>query len=102
MRKVVVFSLLAAFVLSALLVPNPLTQPSAYAQAAAPTLNKFIAPEVVPAGSNGFTIRLEGRNFVEGAQVLLDGVPLASPRLSGKKGKVLLAEVPASVVASPG
>ena len=102
MRKVVVVSLLAALVFSALLVPNPLTQPSAQAQAAAPTLNKFIAPDVVPAGSNGFTLRIEGKNFVDGAQVLFDGVALASPRVSGKKGKVLLAEVPASAVATPG
>src|SRR6185295_17743922 len=42
-----------------------------------------------------------GRRFADGANVLFDGVPLASPRTS-RKGKVLLAEVNASLIASTG
>src|SRR6185503_4585094 len=41
------------------------------------------------------------RRFASDADVLFDGVPLASPRMS-KNGKVLLAEVDASLIASPG
>lgn len=101
MRKVVVYSLLAALTLAGLLAPDSLMQQPAQAQSAAPTVN-VVAPDIMPAGSNGFTLRLEGRGFVEGARVLLDGTPLAKPRLSGKKGRILLAEVPAEVVATPG
>jgi sugar lactone lactonase YvrE len=44
---------------------------------------------------------LDGRRFVAGANVLFDGVPLALPRVS-RNGKLLLAEVDASLVAAPG
>ena len=70
------------------------------AQAEAPSLKKIL-PKIVTAGTRTFTIRLEGRRFASGANVLFDGVPLASPRIT-KKGRSLLAEVDASLVASPG
>jgi sugar lactone lactonase YvrE len=44
---------------------------------------------------------MDGRHFVSGANVLFDGIPLPSPRVS-TKGRVLLAEVNASLIASPG
>ncbi|MEK6289138.1 MAG: SMP-30/gluconolactonase/LRE family protein [Acidobacteriota bacterium] len=62
---------------------------------------KRVHPTVITAGTRTFTMRLDGRRFVSGANVLFDGVALASPRVS-KKGKVLLAEVDASLIASPG
>jgi DNA-binding beta-propeller fold protein YncE len=71
-----------------------------HAQAPAPTL-KGIAPETIAAGGPSFTLRLEGQNFVDGAKVLLDGIALGSPRVD-TKGKVLLAEVDAAIIASPG
>lgn len=70
------------------------------AQAAAPEL-KRIHPTVITAGTRTFTMRLDGRRFASGANVLFDGVALASPRVN-PKGKVLLAEVDASLIASPG
>jgi sugar lactone lactonase YvrE/catechol 2,3-dioxygenase-like lactoylglutathione lyase family enzyme len=70
------------------------------AQEEAPSLKK-IHPNVITAGTRTFTIRLDGRRFASDADVLFDGVPLASPRMS-KNGKVLLAEVDASLIASPG
>jgi sugar lactone lactonase YvrE len=62
---------------------------------------KRLRPEVVTAGTRSFTVRLEGKKFEEGAQVLLDGVALSSSRISAN-GKRLLADVDAAVVAAPG
>lgn len=101
MRKVVVFVLLGALALAGLCVPTPFTPQTTHAQAAAPTIRR-LGPDTVPAGSSGFTLRVEGRNFVDGAQILFDGAPLAKPRLSGKKGRVVLAELPASAIATVG
>ena len=100
MRKSVTY--LAAVVLSllGLFLPGVTNRLNVRAQAEAPTVKK-IRPTVVTAGTRTFTIRLDGRRFESGANVLFDGVPLASPRTS-KNGKVLLAEVDASLVASPG
>lgn len=72
----------------------------AHAQQAAPELRR-IGPDTIAAGGPTFTIRLEGKNFADGAQVVLDGVALPSSRTSSK-GKLLLAEVDASVIALPG
>jgi sugar lactone lactonase YvrE len=46
-------------------------------------------------------MRLDGNGFADGANILFDGTALPSPRNSSKH-KVLLAEVSASLVASPG
>jgi sugar lactone lactonase YvrE len=46
-------------------------------------------------------MRFEGRGFASGANALFDGVPLASPRVN-PKGRLLLAEVDASLVSTPG
>src|SRR4029434_6524860 len=71
-----------------------------HAQQSAPEVRR-VRPEVVTAGTRTFTLRLEGRFFVNGANVLFDGVALPSPRVS-TKNKVLLAEVNALLIASPG
>ncbi len=100
MRKAVAYFIAAVLVFSALFLPGVTERLSVRAQEEAPDLNK-IHPKVITAGTRTFTIRLDGRGFTDGANVLFDGVPLASPRIS-KKGKVLLAEVDASLIASPG
>lgn len=97
MRKAVVFLIAAIFVFSGLLLPAE--RLSVHAQDA-PDLRK-VHPNFVTAGTRTFTIRLDGRRFADGANVLFDGVPLASPRIS-RNGKVLLAEVDASLIATPG
>jgi sugar lactone lactonase YvrE len=100
MRKLVVYLLAAILVFSSLFLPSLTGRLTVRAQEGAPDLKK-IHPSVITAGTRTFTIRLDGRRFVDGANVLFDGVALASPRIS-KKGKVLLAEVDALLIASPG
>lgn len=70
------------------------------AQVSEPLLKK-LRPEVVTAGTRTFTVRLEGKRFEEGAQVLFDGVALATSRIN-PKGKLLLADVDESLIAAPG
>ncbi|HXG91363.1 MAG TPA: SMP-30/gluconolactonase/LRE family protein [Blastocatellia bacterium] len=100
MKKVVAYLIAVALALSWTILPGLSKRITVHAQEAAPEL-KHIGPEVVTAGAPQFTIRLEGRNFVAGANVLFDGQPLPQPRVS-KKGKLLLAEVPESLVAAAG
>ncbi|HVG18566.1 MAG TPA: SMP-30/gluconolactonase/LRE family protein [Blastocatellia bacterium] len=100
MRKSVVYWLTAVLTLSWIFLPGLSKRAVVGAQQAAPELRR-IGPETITAGSPTFTVRLEGRNFESGAKVLLDGVALSSSRVT-KKGKVLLAEVDAGVVATPG
>lgn len=100
MRKAVVYLIAAVLGFSWLFLPGVSERLTVQAQAEAPSLKK-IHPRVVTAGTRTFTIRLDGRRFASGANVLFDGVALASPRIS-KNGKVLLAEVDASLIASPG
>ena len=84
------------------LVAVSLMTPAGFSQAepSEPLLSK-LRPEVITAGARSFTVRLEGKKFEEGAQVLFDGVALATSRMSGK-GKLLLADVDASLIAAPG
>ena len=100
MRKAVAYLLVAILGFSWLFLPSVTERFTVRAQDSAPEL-KRIRPALVTAGTRTFTIRLDGRRFAEGAKVLFDGVALASPRTS-KKGRVLLAEVDASLIASPG
>jgi sugar lactone lactonase YvrE len=100
MRKAVAYLLAAILVFSCLFLPSLTERLTVRAQEGAPDLKK-IHPNVITAGTRTFTIRLDGRGFASGANVLFDGVALPSPRIS-KKGKVLLAEVVASLIASPG
>lgn len=101
MRKAATYLVAAVLVFSGLIFPSVSERLSVRAQdEEAPSL-KRMRPTVVTAGTRTFTIRLEGRRFASGANVLFDGVALASPRINNK-GKVLLAEVDASLVASPG
>jgi sugar lactone lactonase YvrE len=100
MRKAVVYSMAAVLTLSWIFLPDLSKRAAVGAQQAAPELRR-IGPETITAGSPTFTLRLEGRNFESGAKVLLDGAALASSRIANK-GKVLLAEVDAAVVAAVG
>ncbi|MEK6324562.1 MAG: hypothetical protein AABN33_23215 [Acidobacteriota bacterium] len=100
MRKAVAYSLASILVLSWVFLPGVSERSAVQAQEAAPEL-KRVRPSVITAGTRTFTIRFEGRRFASGANLLFDGVPLASPRVS-TKGRVLLAEVNASLIASPG
>ena len=100
MRKVVVYWLTAVLTLSLVILPSLSKQAIVGAQQATPELRR-IGPETITAGSPTFTLRLEGKNFESGAKVLFDGVALGSSRIANK-GKVLLAEVDASLVASTG
>jgi len=61
---------------------------------------KRLRPEVITAGTRSFTVRLEGKKFEEGAQILFDGAVLSSSRRASSK--ILLADVDASAIASPG
>jgi sugar lactone lactonase YvrE len=70
------------------------------AQVSTPVLNKFL-PKIIAAGSPTFSVRLQGTGFDPKAQVILDGNALPSSRVT-RKGKIVLAEVDASVVANPG
>lgn len=100
MRKQLTYLLAVVLTFSSLFLPGVTEGFKVRAQAEAPSL-KRIRPRIVTAGTRSFTIRLDGRRFASGANVLFDGVPLASPRVS-KNGKLLFAEVDASLIASPG
>lgn len=98
MKKSTGYLLLSAFVVAMVaLVVSRLS----LAQEAAPPDLRRLNPETITAGAPMFTIRLVGRSFVSGSQVVLDGAPLASSR-TNVNGRILLAEVDSSVVAGPG
>lgn len=100
MRKPFIYLVAVVLSFSSLFLPSVSTGFRVRAQAEAPALKK-LHPRIVTAGTRSFSIRLDGRRFASGANVLFDGVPLASPRVS-KNGKLLFAEVDASLVVSPG
>jgi sugar lactone lactonase YvrE len=100
MRKSVTFLIAIVLSFSGLSLPGLTERLSVRAQAEAPSLKK-LRPREVTAGTRTFTIRLDGKRFVAGANVLFDGVPLASPRVS-RNGKLLLADADASLVETPG
>lgn len=99
MRKVVAY-FLAAIIASWVFVPSVSRRLTVQAQDAAPTIRR-LRPGVITSGTRTFTMRLDGNGFADGAKILFDGVALASPRTSSKH-RVLLAEVNASLIASPG
>ncbi len=101
MNKVVTYLMASALVFSLLLAPGVTKRLTVRAQEETPPTLKKIHPRLITAGTRTFTIRLDGRHFASGADVLFDGVALASPRIS-RNGKLLLAEVDASLIASPG
>lgn len=100
MRKL--FACLFAVLLAvSLIAPSGLaSRQDVGAELSDPLLNK-LRPDVITAGTRSFTVRLEGKRFEEGAQVLFDGVALDTSRMSSK-GKLLLADVDESLVAAPG
>src|SRR5262249_57891892 len=100
MRKAVAVSITAVLFFCWLFLPGITERLTVSAQASGPEI-KRIRPNIITAGTRTFTIRLEGRRFAEGANVLFDGVPLPSPRIA-RNGKILLAEVDASLIANPG
>lgn len=69
------------------------------AQSSAPILNKSL-PKTISSGAPTFTVRLHGKRFETGAQILFDGTPLPSSRV--EKNNVALAEVDQSLVATAG
>src|SRR5215471_19548780 len=95
-KRLVVFGLAIVSGLAA----GPILDRKVRAQASTPTLNKFL-PKIISAGSPTFSVRLQGTGFDPKAQVILDGNALPSSRVT-RKGKTILAEVDASVVANPG
>ena len=99
MRKVVAYSL-AAILASWVFVPSVSRHLTVQAQDSAPAIRR-LRPDIVTSGTRTFTMRLDGNGFADGANILFDGVALASPRISTKH-RVLLAEVNASLIASPG
>lgn len=100
MKKAVIYSLVLVLALFWVFLPGVSEHSAVHAQEAAPEL-KRVRPGVITAGTRTFTVRLDGRHFASGAKLLFDGVALPSPRIS-TKGRVLLAEVSASLIASPG
>jgi sugar lactone lactonase YvrE len=62
---------------------------------------KKVFPKRITAGAPTFTVRVDGKKFVEGAELLFDGVPMETSRIA-RNGKMLLAEVPDSLVSTPG
>jgi sugar lactone lactonase YvrE len=100
MRKLAAYSLAVILSLSLIFLPYVSQGSAVRAQSGAPEI-KRLRPGIITAGTRTFTIRLEGRGFASDARVLWDGVALASPRVFGK-GKLLLAEVDASLIAAPG
>ncbi|HWO00225.1 MAG TPA: SMP-30/gluconolactonase/LRE family protein [Blastocatellia bacterium] len=100
MRKL--FAFLAALSLAvSLTTPAGIAVRTAAAQEQSTPVLKRMRPDVVSAGVRTFTVRLAGKNFAPGAQILFDGVALESPRVN-PKGKLLLADVDASLAAVPG
>jgi sugar lactone lactonase YvrE len=70
------------------------------ARAADPPELRRMNPDTVTAGAPTFTLRCIGRNFVAGSRIVVDGAPLTS-RVN-ENGRILLAEIDSSVVASAG
>jgi sugar lactone lactonase YvrE len=97
MRKVAPFLLVLVLGLSAGLLPS---LKIVDAQVEPPLLNK-VHPDKIPAGTPTFTLRLEGKKFQDGAQVIFDGVALPTSRVS-EGSKRALADVDAALVAVPG
>lgn len=100
MRKLAACALAIILPLSLIFLPGVSNWSIVSAQSGAPEI-KRLGPTVITAGTRTFTIRLQGRGFAKDANVLFDGVALALPRVFSK-GKLLLAEVNASLIASPG
>lgn len=100
MRKVVANLLAVVLSLSLAALLMQLSPSAVSAKTKAPELSK-VFPSTIPAGTETFTIRLEGKHFADDAKVVLDGVALTSSRATSN-GKVLLAEVAPSIVAAPG
>src|SRR6185295_11522284 len=97
MRKVVTYSLAIIAILSLMLLPEVSRRAVVHA-ADPPQLGK-LGPDVITTGSPTFTVRIDGRAFVEGAVILFDGQPLVTRFISKR---VVVADVDASVVAVPG
>ena len=98
MRKAVIYSLAIALTLSLLLLPD-LSRRSRVQADDAPELNK-LGPDTISSGAPTFTLRIDGRAFVDGSVIVLDGQPLATTRVISKR--IIVADVDASVVATAG
>lgn len=98
MRKVLAVLIATAMVACWAIAPTDRFE--VFAQEAAPRLDR-IRPSRITSGAPTFTVLLEGKRFVQGATVRLDGVDLDSSRVA-KDGRAMLAEIDPSVVAAPG
>ena len=98
MRKAVTYSLAIALTLSLLLLPD-LSRRGTVRADDAPELTR-LGPDTITTGAPTFTLRVEGRGFVDGSVIVLDGQPLSTTRVITKK--IIVAEVDASVVAAAG
>jgi sugar lactone lactonase YvrE len=96
MRKAVIYSLAIIATLSLLLLPE-LSHRATVLADDPPELGK-IGPDTITTDAATFTLRAEGRAFVTGAVILLDGQPLTTVFVSKK---VLVADVDQSVIATP-
>jgi sugar lactone lactonase YvrE len=101
MRRGVVSLLILALIFSGFILPIAIQPVEVFAQSEAPLVKK-IAPTEIPAGTETYTIRVQGRGFSSDAKIFLDGNPLPSSRVVDKKGRLALAEIGASVVAQVG
>jgi len=97
MRKAVTYSLAIIATLSLMLLPE--LSRRAIVHAADPPILAKLGPDIITTGSPTFTVRIDGRAFVEGAVIVFDSQPLATRFISKR---VLVADVDASVVAAPG
>ena len=98
MRKVAPLLLVVVLGLFVGLLPSPRI---VGAQAATPPELGKIHPDKIPAGTPTFTLRIEGKKFQDGAQVLFDGVALPLSRISEGTRRAL-ADVDASLCAVTG
>ena len=98
MRKVAPLLLVVVLGLFVGLLPSPRI---VGAQAAPPPELGKIHPDKIPAGTPTFTLRIEGKKFQTGAQVLFDGVALPLSRVS-EGNRRALADVDAAQCAVTG
>lgn len=101
MRRVVGSLLSVALILSLVVVAVFDSSRKVAAQdAPSPELRK-VRPDTITAGAPSFTMRVDGKSFVDGAKVMFDGADLGATRVS-ENGRLVLVEIAAARVAAPG
>jgi sugar lactone lactonase YvrE len=100
MKKAVVCPLILFLLIGVVFSFHPKTTRTVLAADKTPRLKK-VFPHHISAGAPTFTVRVDGKHFADGAQILFDGVPLDSSRVV-QNGQRVLAEVDSSAVVDPG